>query len=51
MEQRLSEQIDRGYIIKEDNYLSLSASGSILFYTAEILAKIFNLNHWLENKH
>ena len=51
MEQRLNEQIDRGHIVKKDNNLTLSVSGSSLFYTAEILAKIFKLNHWLENKH
>jgi hypothetical protein len=48
---RLSEQIDRGYVIQKNQVLELSTSGKFLYQIAELLSGIYNLNTWKINNH
>jgi hypothetical protein len=47
---RLEEQINRGLILKKEGELSLSRSGEIVLRIAEVVATVFNLQQWKDNK-
>ena len=50
IEQRISEQIDRGLIDKKQ-HLHLSIQGKLLVKFSDLLAKLYRLNGWSSNNH
>lgn len=46
---RVSEQIDRGYVIQNNQELQLTMSGKFMYQIAELLSGIYNLNNWKMN--
>ena len=50
VEQRISEQVRRGVFTENDGLIAVSRTGNFLWFTADRVAKVFNLNGWFRSK-
>jgi predicted PurR-regulated permease PerM len=48
--ERISEQINRGLIVRDKNRLSLTFSGRIVLRFSNFVAQIYNLDGWFRNR-
>lgn len=48
-QQRVNENLSRGFLIQNNENIGLTQSGKILFWIARLISDIFNLTGWFQN--